>query len=74
MAEEPQSVWLELRGLRDILIQVRTTLDTVVKANDDHESRIRKLEERRFPLQLVAVWVSVIALIATVAGLVTTHF
>jgi len=40
---------------------------------EDHETRLRKLEERRFPLQVMAVLISSVALIATVVGMLLSH-
>lgn len=66
MQEEPQSVWLELRGMRDILIQLRTMTETLVLGAKDHEERIRRLEERRFPLQSLAIIVAILSLAASI--------
>lgn len=63
--EEAPSVWAELRAQRDLLIEMRTKLDSVA----DHELRIRKLEERKFPLPTIAVLVSVASVVVTIYGL-----
>lgn len=56
------------------LAVLRVKIDQLIELNrargEDHEIRIRKLEERRFPLQTVAVLVSLAALLAAVLGVV----
>ena len=56
------------------LAVLRVKMDQLIEMNrargEDHEFRIRKLEERRFPLQVVAVLVSVAALLAAVLGVI----
>lgn len=62
----PQTVETQLAVLRvkmDQLLELNRT------RGEDHETRLRKLEERRFPLQTVAVLMSMVAVLATVAGL-----
>lgn len=55
------------------LALLRVRMDQLIELNktrgEDHETRIRKLEERRFPLQTMAVLISSVALIATVVGM-----
>jgi hypothetical protein len=55
------------------LAVLRVKMDQLIELNktrgEDHETRIRKLEERRFPLQTMAVLISMVALIATVVGM-----
>lgn len=55
------------------LAVLRVKMDQLIELNktrgEDHETRIRKLEERRFPLQVMAVLISTVALIATVVGM-----
>jgi hypothetical protein len=55
------------------LAVLRVKMDQLIELNktrgEDHESRIRKLEERRFPLQTMAVLISMVALLATLAGI-----
>ncbi|WP_432112876.1 hypothetical protein [Streptomyces sp. S1] len=59
MHEDSPGIWSELRAQRDLLIEMKTKLDAV----PDHENRIRKLEERRFPLQVMAIVISLVAVI-----------
>lgn len=67
MEEEQQgSIWRELRSQRDILIELRTLVSSV----PDHENRLRKLEERRFPLATLSVLIAAIAVVVTVVGYV----
>jgi hypothetical protein len=55
------------------LAVLRVKMDQLIELNktrgEDHESRIRKLEERRFPLQTMAVLISLVAMAATLAGI-----
>jgi hypothetical protein len=55
------------------LAVIRIQLSQLIELNktrgEDHETRLRKLEERRFPLQTVAVLMSTFAVLATVAAL-----
>ena len=52
------------------LAVLRVKMDQLIELNksrgEDHESRIRKLEERKFPLPTIAVLVSVLAVISNV--------
>lgn len=54
------------------LAVIRVKMDQLIEMNrargEDHELRIRKLEERRFPLQAVAVLISLSALAAAIVG------
>jgi hypothetical protein len=61
LPDEP-SVWAELRAQRDLLIEMKTRFEQV----QDHELRLRRLEERKFPLPTVAVLVALCSLIASV--------
>lgn len=58
---------------RDILIELRTLLKEFATKGEDHETRIRRLEERKFPLPTVAVLVAFASLIATAIMYVTQH-
>lgn len=59
------------------LAVLRVKMDQLIRLNEtrgeDHETRIRKLEERRFPLQVMAVLISSAALIAAVVGMLLSH-
>lgn len=67
MPEERTSIWGELRAQRDIMIGMKTTLELhlrgYVERSNDHETRLRALEERRFPLATIAVVVGAVDLI-----------
>lgn len=52
-----------------IRIQLNQLIELSKTRGEDHETRLRKLEERRFPLQTVAVLMSTFAVLATVAAL-----
>lgn len=60
--DDSTGIWAELRAQRDLLIEMKAKLDAV----PDHENRIRKLEERKFPLPTIAVLVATLSLVATV--------
>lgn len=60
--DDTTGIWAELRAQRDLLIEMKTKLDAV----PDHENRIRKLEERKFPLPTIAVLIAGLSLVATV--------
>lgn len=55
------------------LAVLRVKMDQLIELNqtrgEDHETRIRKLEERRFPLQTMAVLISAAAFAAAVVGM-----
>jgi len=54
-----------------ILARVEVKLDQLLQDSGDHEQRIRKLEERRWPLPIVSAIVSVAAL--AIAGIGVVH-
>lgn len=56
------SLWGELRAQRDLLIEMKTRFEQV----QDHELRLRRLEERKFPLPTVAVLIALASVIASV--------
>ncbi|GHG09662.1 hypothetical protein [Streptomyces hydrogenans] len=56
------SVWSELRAQRDLLIELKVKLERV----EDHELRLRKLEERKFPLPTIAVILAFLSIVANV--------
>lgn len=62
MSDDPPNVWAELRGQRDILIRMETMLTSLTDTKNDHENRLRKLEERKFPLPTISVITAIIAL------------
>lgn len=66
-----RDVWAELRSQRDILIRMETMLSSLTDTKNDHETRLRKLEERKFPLPTVAVLIAMASLVATVVMYVT---
>ncbi|GGR52110.1 hypothetical protein [Streptomyces roseolus] len=65
MIPEGQPATVETR-----LAVLEVKLDQLLELNksrgEDHENRIRKLEERKFPLPTIAVLVASLSLIATV--------
>lgn len=59
------------------LAVIRVKMDQLIELNQtrgqDHETRLRKLEERKFPLPTVAVLVAFLSLVASVVVYVTNH-
>lgn len=53
-----------------LLARLDVKLDQLISVSGDHEQRLRKLEERRWPLPVAAVACSGLALVGTVVGLV----
>lgn len=57
------------------LAVLRVKMDQLIELNksrgEDHETRLRKLEERRFPLQIMAVLISGAALVAALVGMLS---
>ena len=47
------------------LTRIETNIKAMSQGRDDHEQRLRKLEERKFPLPTVAVLISLAALVTT---------
>lgn len=66
-------IWPEIRRISEHLVAINTKLDTILPKIDDHESRLRKLEERRFPLASVSVLVAILSMIVTVSGIYLQH-
>lgn len=62
-------LWPEIRRISESLVAINGKLDSVIPKIDDHESRLRKLEERRFPLASVSVITAVISMIVALAGI-----
>jgi hypothetical protein len=54
------------------LAVLRVKMDQLIEMNqargEDHERRLRKLEERRFPLQTVSVLIALAAVAVSVLG------
>jgi glutamate dehydrogenase/leucine dehydrogenase len=73
MSGDDRNTWSE----RDILIRLQVQMDELIKnvkdTKNDHETRLRRLEERKFPLPTIAVLTSVAALAATIVMYVTNH-
>jgi hypothetical protein len=57
------------------LAVIRVKVDQLIELSktrgEDHESRLRKLEERKFPLPTVAVLIALASLVASVLVYVT---
>ncbi|MFF5973751.1 hypothetical protein ACFY7C_19700 [Streptomyces sp. NPDC012769] len=62
MTTDEPSVWQELRSQRDLLIEMKVKLDSI----PDHELRLRKLEERKFPLPTIATILAFASIVANV--------
>ena len=52
-----------------LTVKVDQLIEMSRTRGEDHEKRLRALEERRFPLQTVAVLISTAALLAAVVGI-----
>lgn len=51
-----------------VMARVEVKLDQVLHLATDHEQRLRKLEERRWPLPVTAVLASAVSLIGSITG------
>jgi hypothetical protein len=70
--ESPGPVSVETR-LAVMGLKIDQLLEMNRVRGEDHEQRIRRLEERRFPLQVMAVLISAAAFIAAVVGILVTR-
>lgn len=66
MEHQSFSVETQLAVLNNKVDQILASQQERNKDYDDHESRIRTLEARKFPLPTIAVLISLAALIVTV--------
>lgn len=55
-----------------LLARLEVKLDSLIASSSDHEARIRKLEERRWPLPVVAVVCAGLSLVGTITGIMVT--
>lgn len=74
MSEPPRldplgPVYIGAREIYDAVVRVQTAVDRLADASNamatdikDHEIRIRKLEDRRFPLPMVSIILAVAAM------------
>jgi hypothetical protein len=72
LPEPPGPMSVETR-LALLALKIDQLIELNKTRGEDHETRIRKLEERRFPLQVMAVLISAAAFIAAVVGILLTH-
>lgn len=61
--------WPEIRRISEQLVAINTKLDQILSQVGDHESRLRKLEERRFPLASVSVVTAIISMVVAIASI-----
>jgi hypothetical protein len=61
-------IWREIRRISESLIAIHTKIDTVLPKIEDHESRLRKLEERRFPYSSIAAITAVVSVVVAILG------
>lgn len=66
------SLWTEIRRISENLVMINTKLDDLAPRLNDHETRIRKLEERRFPLQQIGAIVGLLSLLIAIVAMVVT--
>lgn len=59
----PHGIWPEIRRICEQLILINSKLDNIAPKIDDHESRLRKLEERRFPYSSLAALGAVLSVV-----------
>lgn len=62
-------MWPEIRRISEKLVAIDSKLDMLVASRDDHETRLRKLEERRFPFSSIAAITAVVSMIVAVLGI-----
>lgn len=68
--DNDSSIWHELRGQRDILVELRTLMTGQTEFKTETKNRLDRLEERRFPWPVMAGIMSVISLvIAAIAAI-----
>jgi hypothetical protein len=62
-------IWPEIRRISEQLVAINTKLDSMISKIDDHESRLRRLEERRFPYSSIAALTAVVSMAVAIVGL-----
>lgn len=66
------NLWPEIRRMSENLVMINTKLDEIPSRLTDHELRIRRLEERRFPLQSIGAIIAVLSLVVAIAAIYIT--
>lgn len=66
--KEEARIWEEMRASRDLLVEMKTMMSVFLTFKTDIEARVRKLEERRFPLPQVAAITGGVAVIVALVG------
>lgn len=64
----PHGIWQEIRRISEQLVLINSKLDNIAPKIEDHESRLRKLEERRFPYSSLAAIGAVVSMVVAVLG------
>jgi hypothetical protein len=62
-------IWREIRRISESLVAIHAKLDNALPKVEDHESRLRKLEERRFPFSSIAALTAVVSMVVAIVGL-----
>lgn len=69
-----KALWGEVRRLSESLVDAHSRIEDLEDHDKDHELRLRALEERRFPLQQIAVIAAVLSVVVAVVAIwVGTH-
>lgn len=66
-------IWPEIRRISESLVRLETKIDEIPAKLTDHEVRIRKLEERRYPIAPIAAVLALIASSVAIYNLITLH-
>lgn len=59
-----KGLWTEIRRLSESLVDAHAKIDDLEEHDKDHELRLRASEERRFPLKVIAVYLSALSFVA----------
>lgn len=69
-----KAIWSEIRRLSESNVELHSRVEDLEENDKDHELRLRASEERRFPLQQIAVIAAILSVIVAVAAIwVGTH-
>jgi hypothetical protein len=72
--DEHAKMWREIRRISDSTIDLKSRVGDLEESDKDHELRLRTSEERRFPLQEVAIWTAILSVVVAVVAIwVETH-
>ncbi len=66
--QEEARIYEEMRSQRDLLVEMKTMMSVFLTFKTDIETRVRRLEERRFPLPQIAAVTGGVAVIVAIIG------